>query len=513
MGKDEIIIGDGGGKGITLSFLEECLNKNQLGDALLFISLNYRKFLYEVNSGKWYVFNGHTWERDEFNQALSAVETLAQYYLKAADKCLADLKREDIDKKEASRIKKLLSRFLDRAFKLRGETRRKQVLEMAHTTEYPGITHPMSIKSEDFDQHPMLLACKNGVIDLDQESFEFRPGTPEDFITMASPVEWKGLDAPCPIWEETLLTIFDGNQEIVDYLRRVVGYAITGLTIEDIFVILHGKGRNGKGVIKDTLIEIFSPLAGPIQSELLLSGRSVRNSSGPSPDIMRFKGMRIAFASETDEGKKFSTAQVKLLTGSDRLTARNPHDKYYVEFNQTHTLFLLTNELPHVSHNDYAFWERAHLVKFPLSFVDRKIIDDDERPRDKYLKNKLKVEYSGILAWCVRGCLEWQEKDGLQPPKPILEATAEYRKSEDVIAKFVDDCCDLGEYAKIQASVLYDSFREWYQKNVSKYAPSGTKFGKMMTETKFKRDKVSGRNYYFGLCLKDDLFAENGEDE
>ena len=199
---------------------------------------------------------------------------------------------------------------------------------------------------------------------------------------------------------------------------------------------------------------------------VLLDQGKNRNAAGPSPDIMSLRGLRMAFASETDEGQRFSSTRVKWFSGGDTLIGRYPHDKRNISFEPTHLLVLLTNHKPHAPASDFAFWERLLLVDFPLSFVDRKPQNENERPMDKGLKDRLLQELPGIAAWLVRGCLEWQ-RVGIAPPAKVREATSEYRRDEDLLADFVDECCDLQQEGqpeiRSKASDLYDAFCAWFK--------------------------------------------------
>lgn len=146
-------------------------------------------------------------------------------------------------------------------------------------------------------------------------------------------------------------------------------------------------------IIKEVL---GSSLAGAIQSELLLNQDRIRSSSGPSPDVMRLRGLRLVWASETQEGRKLDAGKVKLLTGGGELTARAPYGKYEITFSQSHTLFLLTNSKPHAPADDYALWKRLILIPFTMSFVENPQ-DVNEKKADKYLIEELKKEKEGIL--------------------------------------------------------------------------------------------------------------------
>jgi putative DNA primase/helicase len=226
---------------------------------------------------------------------------------------------------------------------------------------------------------------------------------------------------------------------------------------------------------------------------------------------MGLKGLRLACASETDEGRHFSSAKVKWLAGGDQLVGRNPHDKYDTRFAPTHTLFLMTNNKPGVtSGDDFAFWERMHLIPFTVSFVTRLPQENNEREADKYIAEKLKAEASGILSWLVKGCLDYQ-RHGLPLPQAVTDATLEYREDEDLLGQFVDAYLIRDPGAKTKSSAIFDVFNRWYKKNMSSKGISHKRFGTMM-KRKFKDRKLSGVVHYVGVAVDQYKAAELGED-
>jgi putative DNA primase/helicase len=289
----------------------------------------------------------------------------------------------------------------------------------------------LGVSAEVWDRDPGLLGCANGVIEL--QTGNFRPAKPEDFIRTISPVEWQGLDATAPRWDQFLLEIFNNNQELVDFLQRLMGYALSGQVSEHIFPIFWGLGRNGKSTLMETIKQILDRLVGPIPTETLMKQHLIASGAVPSPDIMLLKGRRIVWASETSENGKLNIEKIKRFAGGDTLIARAPYGKHMIEFSPTHTLFLLTNHKPQIQDNDYAFWNRVVMIPFTISFVDEPT-QPFERKRDRQLMSKLLEEKSGILAWMVRGCLSWKQ-EGLNPPEIVKAATQEYEHEEDIIGQ------------------------------------------------------------------------------
>ena len=194
----------------------------------------------------------------------------------------------------------------------------------------------------------------------------FREGKPDEYIKTIAPIDWKGIDEPAPYWEKFIRDIFDNKKELIEYNQRLLGYCISGLTVEHIVVILWGKGRNGKGTLFEVLKVILGDLIKPIQAEMLLRQPIPKNSASPSSDIMSLIGKRLVWASESDEGRQLDIGKVKWLSGGDTLTGRHPHGKREITFTPTHKLFLATNHKPHVPADEYAAWERISLIPFAL---------------------------------------------------------------------------------------------------------------------------------------------------
>ena len=168
-------------------------------------------------------------------------------------------------------------------------------------------------------------------------------------------------------------------------------------------------------------------------------------------------------ASESRDGQRLNTSLVKQLTGDNYITARTLHS-LPVQFKQTHKIFLITNHPPRVPDgDDYALWRRIIRIPFPIRFVDNPK-QPNERPRDKDLDAKLKDEFSGILAWMVRGCLEWQ-RQGLNPPESVVASTDNYRQEEDLIGQYIEERLVPVEGENVAAGDIYKDYTQWCDEN------------------------------------------------
>jgi putative DNA primase/helicase len=123
-----------------------------------------------------------------------------------------------------------------------------------------------------------------------------------------------------------------------------------------------------------------------------------------------------------------------------------------------------------------------------------------ESKADKAMPEKLKAEHSGILDWCVQGCLAWQ-RDGLGEPKGVEDATSEYRGEQDVLGSFLEEHTVSGSSMKTRCSQLYDRYRRCSESG-NEDCLTMTAFGTAMKERGVEK-KTSNGTWYLGIGLRD----------
>lgn len=484
---------------VDSEFTRRCIWDLEVGDGRLYATLMRDAIIYNNNADEWLVWDGHSWRRDSMQLAMQMTSVVHDAY---ADEL--KLIREEEKSATTKDAAKYLENLREAAY-----TAKKRMLRNAGRKNClmaaVSINDPLAISGDELNRDPWLLACRNGVINL--KTGEFGPGRQEQYITVASPIDWQGIDAPAERWTRFLQEIFGDDPDKIKYFLKILGYAITGNKNIHIFPVLYGKyGRNGKSTIVNILYHILGPMAGPIPTEMLLRQRNGRSPSGPSPDIMSLCGRRIAVASEPNEGERFDMGKVKFFTGGEKISGRNPHDKYPIEFDPTHTLFLLTNEKPGAKYDDNALWARLRCFDFPFSFIAEPK-EPFERLADENLEDDLKKEAPGILASIVRGTLLWR-KEGLIVPDSVRRDTESWRISEDQLAEFLEECCETGDNLQTGSTDMYVVFANWWVVNRNKkMIPGSRKFGEWMG-AKFAKKKSGGSIYYIGVQLAADLPAK-----
>ncbi len=481
---------------ITPEVIIAALDENEMGDAFLLTALLKGRCVYDHLQDRWFSFNGVCWVEDEKKSILWTTQQVADFYDQEAVR-QAELQAAADNKESAKRHERTLKSLRKRSKELKSLNRTKRVLEFARSGEAG-----LGISGEEWDRHPMLLACANGVIDL--ETGVLLQGKPEDYLRTACPTPWKGIDEPCPTWEDALN---DMNQdpENVDFLRRMLGYSITGLTVENKILFMQGKGRNGKSTILATLSHVLGDFTWCIESSLFTEQRFQRDPNAPTPALLSIRGRRLVYASETGANASMNTEQLKRLSSADMITARALNVNKQIEFIPTHQLVLSTNHLPAApaKADDYAIWDRMIVFPLPFSFIEDPK-EDFEKKVDKYLLDKLKVEAPGILAWLVRGCLEWQAQ-GLKLTDSIIKTTQQYERGEDDLRDFIDEWCELGDNYEVQAKAFYEAYCAWFKdREPSRKPMSNKRFGAKMAN-RFDRTEDHMFRYYLGVRIRDEF--------
>jgi putative DNA primase/helicase len=250
---------------------------------------------------------------------------------------------------------------------------------------------------------------------------------------------------------------------------------------------LHGSGANGK----TTFLNAIQAVLGDYAMQTAFSTFAVSRNEGTRNDIARMKGARFVASTEANDGSRFDEAVVKQLTGGDRIAARFLYQEYF-EFTPVFKLFIGANYKPTVFGQDNAMWRRIKLIPFEVA------IPPEEQ--DKNLPEKLLAEKSGILNWSLAGCTEWQ-KNGLQHPDQVSEATAEYKSEMDILREFSEDCCIIGDGFKVERKLLYSEYRQWCDDNSEK--PLGrNRFNRKIEAKGIKLVSAAGLRCWKGIGLK-----------
>ncbi|MEN6356410.1 MAG: phage/plasmid primase, P4 family [Armatimonadota bacterium] len=451
--------------------------QTDLGNAERFLARHGGDLLYCPSFGKWFVWDKMRWAEDETGKVIQ---------------------------RAALTVRKML----DEAQTLVDESAQKRLFKYARASESNNKIYAMlnlarawlGISSDELDSDPWLLNCKNGILDL--RNGELLKHRQDNYITKLVPWNYDP-EAECPAWLGFLDSIFQGNQHIIDYIQRAVGYALTGVIREQCLFFLYGVGSNGKSTFLNVIQDVLGDYAKDTPTESLM----VKQNDGISNDIARLRGARFVTAVEAEADKRMAESLVKRLTGGDTITARFMRQEFF-QFRGTFKIFLATNHKPGVRGTDDGIWRRIKMIPFLVRIPDSE--------QDATLPDRLREEAEGVLAWAVRGCRIWQ-KQGLGEPEEVTAATAEYRDEMDFLGPFVADRCILQATQSVKASDLYKEYLDYCDVNKDKPL-SSTKFGRMMMDRpgirKQRHSSGNGIEYWgiglgkLGACLS---YAEHNE--
>jgi P4 family phage/plasmid primase-like protien len=404
---------------------EDLFPLTETGDSEFFAACFGDLVRFDWRRGRWLLFNSVRWAP----QASGEIDRLALEAIRARQRAA-----------EGSKEK------LHWAAGGEARRRRSNLIALAQSVEKLADT------GEGWDSDPWLLCAPNGIIDL--RTGELRAGRPEDRITMMAAYRYNP-EARCPLWEATVADIFEGEPEKAAYIHRALGYSITGDCREEVFFLLTGEldspdksGRNGKGTLINTVARVLGDYSDNLAFHSLeQSGHGPKQKTN---DIAKLSGKRFVTASEASGGR-FDEARVKALTGRDPITAAF-HYKEEFTFVPEFKLWLSVNAPPKVRDESSGFWSRPHVLIFRKTYAGRE---------DKSLKDRLLEEGEGILAWLVRGAVEWA-RDGLRPPDEVRMAVEQYRSQEDRLSTFYEDPGLLfGEGLRTSSAQLHEWYMEW----------------------------------------------------
>jgi putative DNA primase/helicase len=398
-------------------FVNGALVKAEYADdtlALRFTALHGESWRFTAPWGRWSHFDGIRWCLDESLQVFD----LARAVCRAA--------AENETPQIAARIKSAPTIYA--------------IERLARTDR----RHTATV--DQWDADPWLLNTPGGVVDL--KTGELRTARREDYLTKITAAEPNG---DCPLWLSFLARITNGDQDLQRYLQRVSGYALTGDTREHAMFFLYGTGANGKSVFLNTIAGVLGDYAKTAPIEAFIASK---NEHHPT-DLAGLRGARLVTAIETEDGRRWAESKIKSITGGDRIAARFMRQDFF-EFTPQFKLVIAGNHKPGLRTVDEAMRRRFNLLPFTVTIPASE--------RDLELGEKLRAEWGGILRWILEGCLA-RQRDGLRTPQAVVDATADYLAAEDVLARWIDERCDVSNVNRTGASVLFADWRKWCEEN------------------------------------------------
>lgn len=398
-------------------------NTTDTGNSARFIARNKGKVLFLSEENRWLKWDGKRW-----SSLGKAIHELAKETVKG----IYDEARDCTNRQGQNELSNWARR-----------SQQKHLIDSMLELSKGGLEAHLS----DFDSDNERLNTDNGVVWLRYGAIT--PHHPGQLVMKKANANFVP-SAECPTWDAFLRDIFIGDEDLIRFFKRAIGYTATGHTKEDVLFIAYGLGANGKTTAFETILEILGDYGRSTEFNSFLSTdkTDVRNREA----IGMLKGIRFAIASETDSNRKWNEALIKKLTGGDTLIGAKLHASSF-EFKPTHKLWFQANHLPNAKDASHGFWRRPVVIPFRARFEGSAI--------DPYLKDKLLAERDGILAWIVQGAVEYLQRGLGEKPKACLEATAQYREANDILSKFIREKLEKAVGSRIGVEATYRHYEEW----------------------------------------------------
>ena len=445
-------------------------------------------------------FTGKRWEESK-PKALGLVIDFLDRQLADANTCVQRAQERLIELGVSEEVvlaggkdlqKQVQGNQMEAFFALLGALAYKQFVmkrrDMKYIQSAMQASKPMvEIDQNDLDKDENYLNCPDGTYDMAHGMLGRHDHDSDDLITKitaASPG-----DEGSSLWQETLETIFQGDQELIDYVQRIVGLAAIGEVYQEAMIIAYGDGSNGKSTFWNTIAAVMGSYAGLISADALTVGckRNVK------PELAEVKGMRLLIASELEEGQRLSTSIVKQLCSTDLIEGEKKY-KGPFKFRPTHTLVLYTNHLPRVGATDTGIWRRLIVIPFNARITG----NSDIKNYSKYL---VANAAPAIMKWIIQGAQKAiHDNYRLKAPKCVQEAIARYKADNDWMSHFLDECCETGEGMKEKSGELFAAYRAFCGRT-NDFCRSTAEFYTSLEQRGFYRQRTNTGKYVLGLRL------------
>jgi len=442
-----------------------------LGNALRFVDQHSSQLKVIDGSFTWLQWNGQRWELVSAAKAWQAA--------KATVECIYH-EGSNADPNEVMKLRQWAQVSQSKA-------RMQAMLDLASKQQ------KMLVQLKDFDCHDLAVNTQSGLFFCNSGRVIPHKMTP--MVTKITKASFN-RDAQCPRFLQFLDEIFGGDQELITWMQRALGYSILGKTDEQCLFIAYGTGANGKSTLFEVIREVLGDYAKVTDFEIFLT--SHKSDVRMLEAVGELAGVRFALASEVDSTKRFSESLIKRLTGGDTLRGTKLRQSSF-EFRPQFSLWFLANHLPFAKDGSYGFWRRIKVVPFTRQFTSDR--------RDPHLQTKLLKERDGILGWLLQGAMDWirlQEESpgsGFGPCQAVEDAIKAYREDNDFISQFLEEKVVPLEGSEVPARDLYEAYRNWASAQGDQYELSENLFSRRMAERGLEKRRTKNGHRYKGIAL------------
>jgi P4 family phage/plasmid primase-like protien len=443
----QTIPGDAERKAERIKFAGEYTDRDL---TMKFVKAYREEVRYCEEMGKWLAWDGQRWNRAGDNAVHYRVGELLE------DAC-----------QEASMTIESTKECKATVAMLGSNAKRNNVVA------YAKVMPALAVDVEALDTQDHLLNTPAGVVDL-------RTGlmSPHDPTLLLTKVSAVAPEAGKPKrWLQFLHEATGGDKQMIEYLQRVAGYALTGDKSLHSLHFFYGPGGNGKGTFLNTLRDVWGEYAKTADMSIFVSQKFEQHSTG----LADLAGARLVLAQETDDSRMWDEAKLKQLTSADPVKARFMQKDFF-EFKPKFKLLFAGNHRPGIRNVDDALRRRIHIVPFTRK---------PETP-DIDLPLKLLEEFGQILQWAIEGAMKFYAEKSLRDPDVVHEATNEYFDDEDDFGQWLMERTVEDKNAFSLTRDLVDDYQQWAASGNGQRRGPKT-IAALLGDKGFKRGRVDGR--------------------
>ena len=424
-----------------------------------------------IKGNTWFRFKNHRWVPSESGTGLRRMfsSVISPLYIQKQTEIMEKIRTDDNMTQEVQdKLTHEAAIYNKISMRLKQTSQKNNIL-----TESKELHFDNKLENR-LDEHPHLICFNNGIFDFEQNIF--RDGIPEDYVSKSTGIDYIVIDKNNSKQKKTIEEIKDfmsklfPNERLRKYVWEHCASLLLGTNQNQTFNIYTGIGSNGKSVLVKLLSMVLGDYKGTVPISLITQKRL--GLGGTSSEVAQLKGLRYAVMNEPSKGDVINEGIMKELTGGDPIQARELY-KSSITFTPKFKMACCTNELFDIRSNDEGTWRRIRVVDFQSRFIDNPSTDpnDYEFQKNKTLEKKF-PEWTPILAsMLVNIVLKTGGK--VEDCEEVLQASKEYRKNQDYLAKFCEDKIKIWEYNsenpekkenKISKKNIQNEFKEWWKR-------------------------------------------------
>lgn len=323
--------------------------------------------------------------------------------------------------------------------------------------------HSIRITADDLNQHRELLNCLNCVVDLSDGKIYSHNSS----LLLTQQVNAAYDEHAQSELVDKFFRDIQPNDETRAGLLRWLGYCLTAETNAEKFMIWHGTGANGKGVLSEVMIALLGTYAAALNPRALLRSNRFVDANCATTALNAIEGKRFAISEELPLDGEIDLSLVKNFTGGDRINLRHNYGEYKTIKNLC-KINLSGNYLPKIENvDDKGILRRLLNMPFSVQF------GTDEHPADDKLKQKMlqPENLRGLLALLVRESVAWYRRDdgGLIISDEMKAATKRHLAQNNFVLDFLADNYRLDSSLATSAKTLLDELKVAYPYETARF--------------------------------------------